>query len=363
MSSELERRLEGLFAEAPEPEAGAGDEALHRALHALHPAAPARRGIRTAVVAFATAAVLLAIAAGSLAAAGALHVSFGSKPKPKQRSTTSQLVLPQGASGVTAIVDGRLSVVTTGGFRLQGLPVTSAALSPHALFVAAGIGQSLVALKPSGRQAWSHPARGKVVAIAWAPFGNRIAYIIQIGHRLALHVIWGDGTHDTTIDRRVRAVRPSWRADSLAFAYVGAGGKAIVYDVGHRNRSILAVRAPVTGVAFAPAGRTLALSTPGSATVGGKTVATGEIEALGWQQDGRLEVALEMGVRPALVATFERNGRPLGGFRVPGRVVAITSGLVVTHTQNRIVAGWRRSTAATILRVSPAASVDGLEIG
>jgi hypothetical protein len=70
-----------------------------------------------------------------------------------------------------------------------------------------------------------------------------------------------------------------------------------------------------------------------------------------------------MGVRPALVATFERNGRPLGGFRVPGRVVAITGGLVVTHTQNRIVAGWRDKSASTILRVSPATTVDGLEIG
>ena len=29
MSSDLERRLEGLLAEAPEPEAGAGEEALH----------------------------------------------------------------------------------------------------------------------------------------------------------------------------------------------------------------------------------------------------------------------------------------------------------------------------------------------
>jgi len=106
VSSELVRRLEGFLAEAPEPDAGAGEEALHRALRALQPAAPARRGIRTAVVALATVAVLLAIAAGSLAAAGALHVSFGSKPKPKQRPTTTQLVLPQGASGVTAIVDG-----------------------------------------------------------------------------------------------------------------------------------------------------------------------------------------------------------------------------------------------------------------
>jgi hypothetical protein len=362
MSSELERRLEGLFAEAPEPEAGAGEEALHRALRAIHPAAPARRGIRTAVVAFATAAVLLAIAAGSLAAAGALHVSFGSKPKPKPRLTTTELVLPRGARGVAAIVDRRLSVVIKGGFQLE-VAATADALSPHALYVAVGIGHSLVAMAPSGRRAWSHAVRGRVVAIAWAPDGLQIAYVVRTDRRLALHLIYGNGKHDRTIDRSVRPVRPSWRADSLAFAYVGGGGKAIVYDIGHERHGVVRSEFPVTHVAFAPSGRTLALATQRSASVGGKVVATGEIEAIGWQQDGRLEVALEMGIRPALVATFARNGSPLGGFRVPGRVFAITGGLVVTHTQNRIVAGWRRDTASTILRVSPASSVDGLEIG
>jgi hypothetical protein len=362
MSSELERRLEGLFAEAPEPEAGAGEEALHRALRALHPVAPARRGVRTAVLVFAAAAVLLGIAAGSLAAVGALHVSFGSKPKPKQHFTNSQLVLPQGASGVAAIVDGRLSVVIKGGFQLD-VAATADALSPHALYVGVGIGHSLVAMAPSGRRAWSHAVRGRVVAIAWAPDGLQIAYVVRTGRHFALHLIYGNGKNDKTIDRSVRPVRPSWRPDSLAFAYVGGGGRAIVYDIGHEQHAVVGPQSSVTHVAFAPSGRTLALATARSASVDGKTVATGEIEALGWQQDGRLEVALEMGVRPALVATFKRNGRPLSGFRVPGRVVAITGGLVVTHMQNRIVAGWRSDTASTILRVTPGVSVDGLEIG
>ena len=37
MSSELERRLEAMLAEAPEPDPGAGEEALHRALRAYIP--------------------------------------------------------------------------------------------------------------------------------------------------------------------------------------------------------------------------------------------------------------------------------------------------------------------------------------
>jgi hypothetical protein len=48
---------------------------------------------------------------------------------------------------------------------------------------------------------------------------------------------------------------------------------------------------------------------------------------------------------------------------VPGRVVAITDGYVVTHTQNRIVAGWRDYGASTILRVSPGTSLHDLQVG
>lgn len=345
MSSELERRLEGLLAEAPEPDQGAGEEALHRALRALQPTAPSHRGLRTAVLVFAAAAVLLAIAAGSLAAAGALHVSFGAKPKP--RPVSRPLSLPRGANGVAALVDGRLSVVTKDGSRLQGLPATAVTLSPHSLFVAAGIGRSLVAMAPDGRRVWSHPAHGKVVAIAWAPDAIRIAYVVRVGHRYALHVIWGIGTHDRTIDRSVRAVRPSWRADSLALAYVGGGGKAVAYDLEHDKHDVLGSAAPITSVAYAPRGKTLLAATPGSVLLGRKTLATGEIEAIGWLH-GRPAAALEQGVRPPLVRTFGATGRPARSFRAPGPVVGLTGDLIATRA---------------LLGVRPTASVEDLAIG
>lgn len=240
MPSELERRLEGLFDELPEPEPGVGERAVAAAVAAVHPSPPSRRVLRTGSLVFAAAVVLLAIAAGSLAAAGALHVSFGHKTKP----VTTPLSLPSGANGIEVVIDGKLSVVTRSGFRLQGLPVSTAELSPHALFVAAGIGRSLVAMAPNGRRAWSEPVAGTVAAIAWAPFGNRIAYIVHTTHRFVLHVIWGNGKNDMVIDRSVRAVRPAWRADSLAFAYLGGGGKAVVYDLAHAtHRSVPGFRA------------------------------------------------------------------------------------------------------------------------
>lgn len=234
MSSELEKRLEALLLEAPEPEPEVGDRALAHALAALETPLPRSHGrLRLGLVLAAAALVLLAVAAGSLAAAGALHVSLG-RTKPHSRVSTT-LMLPKGAAGIAVVHDGRLSVVTRSGFRLQGLPVSSATLSPHALYVAAGIGSSLVALKPDGEHAWSHAAGGKVRAIAWAPDGIRIAYIVG----RSLHVIWGNGTHDVVLDRSVRAVTPSWRADSLALAYVGAGGRPILYDLAHRTHKVM----------------------------------------------------------------------------------------------------------------------------
>jgi hypothetical protein len=356
MSSELERRLEGLLASAPEPEPGVGEEALQRAMRALQPAVPARRGLRTVAVAFAAAVVLLAIAAGSLAAAGALHVSFGTKAK---KPIAPQLVLPRGADGIAAIVDGRLSVVIKGGYGLQGQTVTAAALSPHALYVAAGIGHSLVAIAPDGRRAWSHATRGTVVAITWAPFGNRIAYIVHTGRRFVLHVIVGNGTNDTVIDRAVRAVRPSWRADSLAFAYVGAGGHAVVYDVGHRSRRVVAVRAPVLGVAFAPRGDAIAVEQLDGVWLIRPNAAVkipGHVAAFGWL--GRRLADVVPGQGFVLVRLFAPGGGSRGSYRLQGSAVTVTPKLVVVRKGPNLVAG-----RTTVLTVPRGATVQALEIG
>jgi hypothetical protein len=369
MSSELERRLETLFAEAPEPEPGAGEKALHRALRALHPVATPRRGLRAAVVVFAAAVVLLAIAAASLGAAGALHVSLGTKTK---LLPTMQLTLPRGANGILALVDGRLSVVTKPGFRLQGLPASAAALSPHALFVAAGIGNSLVAMAPDARRAWSHPAGGKVVAIAWAPDGFRIAYVVHAGQRFVLRTIYGNGTHDAIVDRSVRPVEPSWRADSLAFAYVGAGGKAIVYDLGHLSRRVVAMRAngDVRQVAFAPHGKLLAVATrtqvgtlrlqAGSSQVEDH----GQIAGIGWT--GRWLAVAHGGPHPVVWLTANPQ---LGSIHPGGRIAALGAdghgiALAVSNASGtRVLAAVHGDRVGTVLRLPRQASIRDLQLG
>lgn len=345
MSSELEQRLEGLLLQAPDPDPGAGEKALHRALRALQPAAPARRGVRTAVLVFAAVAVLLGIAAGSLAAAGALHVSIGHKAKPRKEIT--QLVLPKGANGIAAIVNGRLSVVIKGGFRLEGQAATAVALSPHALFVAAGIGSSLVAMAPNGRQAWSHPTGGRVVSIAWRPDGLEIAYIVRRGRHLSLHVIYGNGKRDEKIDRSVRAVRPSWRPDSLAVAYVGAGGRAVVYDLSHQSRHVVGGPAPITHLSFGPSGA-LALARAGA--------------GIGWLDGARAtargsEVRLDSLPHLASLPPLRLDGR-IRTFDANGTTFAAA----VIRVGTRIVAG-APGHVTTVLSLPSAARVDAVVVG
>ena len=195
MPNEIDAQLARLFSELPEADAEVSDRALARALDALPPPRlAARPRARTLAILCAAALVLLALAAGALAAAGALHVSFGASSQQQKTAAASQLSVPPGARGIAAVVDGRLWLTTSSGFRLQGLPVTAAALSPHALYVAAGIGHSLVAMAPDGRRAWSHPTAGPVAAIGWAPDGLRIAYVVADGSGFRLHVIEGNGT-------------------------------------------------------------------------------------------------------------------------------------------------------------------------
>jgi hypothetical protein len=114
-----------------------------------------------------------------------------------------------------------------------------AAVSPHALYVAAGLGEALVALAPDGTRAWSHPTAGPVAAIAWAPSGLRIAYVVRVGARFELRLIEGDGDHDALVDGTVRPARPTWSRDSLELTYVGAGGARTRYDLAHRTHRVI----------------------------------------------------------------------------------------------------------------------------
>jgi hypothetical protein len=260
MSNELERELRRVLGR-PSSSDDAREHARRVALAAVSERRQGRRG-RTVLLAAAATVAAMFVAAGALAAAGALHVSLGSDGQTPRSAPEAapRLAVPPGADGIAAVVDGRLWLATRQGTRIEGLPVSTAELSPHALYVGAGLGRSLVAMSPNGRRAWAHAASGRVAAISWAPNGLQIAYIVHDGSHFELRLIEGDGDHDRLLDRAVRPVRPSWRADSLSLAYVGAGGMPVVYDFGHDSRVPLRLGGFAHAVAYAPAGHDLAIT-------------------------------------------------------------------------------------------------------
>jgi hypothetical protein len=258
MPIDIEARLNRLLSR-PTSSGDAEERGLRRALGALPPAERQRHRVRTLPLALAATIAVMTVAAGALAAAGALHVSLGRTAKTSSHATASRLVLQPGMHGIAAVVDGRLWLTTKGGTRIEGLPVASAELSPHALYVGAGIGHTLVVMAPNGHRAWAHATRGDVAAISWSPNGLLIAYVVHVGGGFQLRMIEGDGDHDRAIDPSVRPVRPSWRADGLALAYVGAGGHAVVYDLAHRSRTVTRVAEAATAVSYALDGSALAI--------------------------------------------------------------------------------------------------------
>ena len=199
------------------------------------------------------------------------------------------------------------------------------------------------------------------MAIAWAPDGFRIAYIARAARRLVLHVIWGNGTNDRVIDSSVRSVMPSWRADSLAFAYVGGGGSPVVYNLAHESRELVGVSPPASGVAFAPSGAALAVERMGGVSLvahgrGAIDVADGSIAAFGWLGN-QLAVAMPGRVSSA-IRLFAPSGAERTPYEIHGIVVAVTSKLLVLIQRNDLVVG-----DTTLLTVPRNAAVQTVQIG
>jgi len=273
------------------------------------------------------------------------------------------LTIPKGTDGIAVVVYGRLSVTTKTGFHIHGLSVGVASLSPRARYVAAGIGNALTELAPSGRRVWSQPvgnpvadcgACNSVATVSWSPDGSRIAYLARTstnsGNQV-LHVIRRDGTHDTVIDSNAQGGQPSWRADSRALAYIGAGGKPIIYDLAHRSRHVItwpAARSLPTHLAFAPRGGDLAIATETAALlVGGhdEVVWRGQTHGVNWL-GGRLAVSERLapsgrhGHYVTQLYTVTHSGVKLSRtIRLPGPIVATHGRTIALGAGNSVLAG------------------------
>ena len=246
---DLERRLADALRALPEGDPATRERAQRSAMEAI---GPAGRGMTRSPLGLAVVVALASVLATgvALATTGRLQVSLGSSPAAQRvpappAPATTTLALPSGAHGLAAVIGGRLWLRTRSGLGISGLAVTAAELSPNALYVAVGIGRSLVAMSPDGRRAWSRSTGGRVVAAAWAPNPILIAYVVAVGSHHHLHLIEGDGSGDTLVDDDVAPVRPTWGADTQSVEYLGADGSLRTLD--RRTGAIVRAGSPPPG--------------------------------------------------------------------------------------------------------------------
>lgn len=237
MPGELERELTGAFGR-PRPTRDATARARAAALATLPP--PRRRSFGWIAVAVAGALIAaVGLGAAALAATGKLHVVLGARRAPAH--APARLNVPPRTQGIALVAGGKLWLTTRRGLRIEGMQVASAELSPHALYAVVGLGTSLVALAPGGRYAWTHETGGRVAAASWSPDGLKIAYVVQRRSGMQLRMIEGDGDHDRLLDPHVAAVKPTWRADSLAVTY-SRPRHIVVLDFKRGTRRVVAGR-------------------------------------------------------------------------------------------------------------------------
>jgi hypothetical protein len=348
MSTELERQLRAGFERLPKPTREASARARTAALDALGPTYRRSRG-GLLLVAFAVAFVVGAGAA-ALAATGNLHVRIGAREQTVHPVPT-RLSVPAGSHGVAVVAGGKLWLATRGGLRIEGMPVSAAELSPRALYAVVGIGSSLVTLAPGNRRPWVQQTDGQVISAAWSPDGLKIAYVVARPGADELRLIEGDGSPDRLLVRRVRPVKPSWRADSLAVAYVDARGRAAVFDLSAGRRRTFDTRrcgGAARDVAYDRHAPALAVVSAHGISVVRRwnrpaSCATLDVSAsplaAGWLQGGQLVLAVNRGLGSSLERLSGTNLNETGAAAGPQGL----GGLAAAPVDSSVAVAVRRS--------------------
>jgi hypothetical protein len=266
MPDELEERLERTLG-GLEPGADVTGRARTAALGALPPPRPRSRKPLVLVaaacaVAFVFGGVTLAATGGGLPLVGG--ESHHHRRPPAAPARPAGVRLPRGAIAFAATGDGRAWLVTSSGARLRGRQLSALAVSPGAVNLLEGSERVLIAVSAAdGHIAFTRHVPGEPIAAAWAPAGIRIAYVVRTSRGNRLYDMYGNGRHTFLVAPRTDGGTPTWRWDSLAFAYVRADGTVMVHSVVDGASSPLGRRCGLgrpADIAFAPFGGLLAVA-------------------------------------------------------------------------------------------------------
>ena len=334
MPDELEERLERTLGEL-EPGADMTERARAAALGALPP--PRTRSRKPLVLVAAACTVAFVFGGVTLAATGGGLPLVGGeshhRPQPPPAPARGPgIQLPRGAIAFSATGGGRVWLATSSGARLRGKRLSALAVSPGAVNLLEGSGSVLVAVSVAdGHIAFTRHVPGEPIAAAWAPAGIRIAYVVRTGEENRLYDMYGNGRHTFLVAPRTDGGTPTWRWDSLAFAYVRADGTVMVHSVIDGASSPLPRRCGhgrPADIAFAPFGGLLAIADR-----------AGHVQVSDTLHHGRTVCFQTGGGGMPKVAWLEPRQLVVGAGRSISRLVdepGLTGGADVTHTPGQV---------------------------
>jgi hypothetical protein len=269
---------------------------------------PAERRSRP-LIAFAIAA---AVAVAAITPPGRAFVQRLRDAVGRSPSEPALVSLPAPGRLLVDSSQGPWVVQRDGSKRLLG-SYDAASWSPQGKFVVATRGHGVVALEPGGNVHWTVSRPQLVGQARWAPSGFRIAY----REGSSLRVVNGDGTADRLIARSVAAVAPAWRPGPVnTLAYVDTGGSVHMVNVDTRGE--------LWATAPGPPLRELAWSADGERLL---------VMSRGPQQrtyDGQ-------GLQVATIELAPGHVAPSAAFAPAGRTVALTDFDPATNRSTLVV--------------------------
>lgn len=247
-----------------------------------------RRGLRVrwtvAVVGVAAVCAAAALSPPGRAVVNAVRRSIGI-----EHAAPALFRLPSSGRLLVAGRGGTWVVAADGSKRRLG-SWSSAAWSPHGLFVIASSRDGLAAVEPrDGTVRWSL-GRPRVSLPSWG--GTRADTRIAYFSGESLRVVAGDGTGDRLLARRAAHVLPVWQPERHVVAFVSASGVVVVENVDSRvvlarHHGVGAVRS----LAWSGDGARLAVASSQGLRVFGRTpvaLPLRDVRAVAFSRDGVL---------------------------------------------------------------------------
>jgi anaphase-promoting complex subunit 4 len=287
---------------------------VREAFREREPVRAPRIVVRRRIV-LAAAAVVAACVAAALSAPGRAVVDAVRRSIGISHAAPALFRLPAPGRLLASGGGGTWVVAADGSKRRLG-DWTSAAWSPHGLYVVTWSRNGLAAVEPTrGEVHWSL-ARPVVSLARWG--GSRVDTRVAYLSGASLRVVAGDGTGDRVVAAAVARVAPAWQPERHVLAYATRDGRVVVRDV-DSGAVVRTLHLRARFLAWSSDGRRLAVVTATGVDVIGarrERIARRGVQAVAFAPKGTLALLGERSVLvdgPEGLATVLRVAAPLAG--------------------------------------------------